>query len=220
MGICMTYEKEFNTFLNLLKTEDKEKSVLYALSLLENKKMDVEDLYKVLLAPSLMYFECDVDDLEICIWKEHHRTSIIRTILESSYQYIVKRKEEIKSIGKKVVVLTPAFEYHEIAAIMVSHFMLLQGFESSYIGANVPKNDIVSAIKTYQPDFIAFSVTNPYNIVVTKQVCDELKRYSPEVKIVLGGQAFKDQAALSSIQYDYVLDNFDDIKKFADEVKA
>ncbi|BCR35653.1 cobalamin B12-binding domain-containing protein [Mariniplasma anaerobium] len=216
----MTYEKEFNKFLSLLEKEDKEQSVLYALSLLETKKISIEDLYKVLLAPSLMYFKCDVDDLEICIWKEHHRTSIIRTILESSYSYIVKRKEAIKNIGKKVVVLTPAFEYHEIAAIMVSHFMLLQGFDSSYIGANVPNTEIISAIRTYKPDFIAFSVTNPYNIVVTKQVCDELKRFFPEVKIVLGGQAFKDQAALSSIQYDYLLDNFDDIKKFADEVKA
>jgi methanogenic corrinoid protein MtbC1 len=216
----MTYEKEFKKFLSLLKIEDKEQSVLYALSLLESKKMSIEDLYKVLLAPSLMYFECDVDDLEICIWKEHHRTSIIRTVLESSYSYIVKRKDEIKNIGKKVVVLTPAFEYHEIAAIMVSHFMLLQGFDASYIGANVPNSEIISAIRTYKPDYIAFSVTNPYNIVVTKQVCDELKRFFPEVKIVLGGQAFKDQAALPSIQYDYLLDTFDDIKKFADEVKA
>ncbi|MCD4826433.1 MAG: cobalamin B12-binding domain-containing protein [Acholeplasmataceae bacterium] len=216
----MTYEKEFNQFLSLLKKEDKEQSVLYALSLLESKKVEIEELYKIFLAPSLMYFECDVDDVEICIWKEHHRTSIIRTILESSYAYIVKRKESIQSLHKKVVVLTPSFEYHEIAAIMVSHFMLLQGFDSSYIGANVPKADIISALRSYQPDYIAFSVTNPYNIVVTEQVCAEIKRFFPEVKIILGGQAFKNQAALPKIKYDYLLDNFDDIKKFADEVKA
>ena len=177
----MKYEKEFDHFLSLLKSEDKEKSVTYALSLLEDKKIEIDALYKNLLAPSLMYFECDVDDLEICIWKEHHRTSIIRTILESSYAYIVKRKREIKDLRKKIVVLTPSFEYHEIGAIMVAHFMMLQGFDSSYIGANIPKCEIISAMRTYKPDYIAFSVTNPYNIVVTQQACDEIKRFFPEV---------------------------------------
>lgn len=216
----MTYEKEFNHFLKLLRKEDKEQSVLYALTLLDEKKIEIEGLYKYILAPSLMYFECDVEDQEICIWKEHFRTSIIRTILESVYVYIVKRKKQIKHINKRIVVLTPAFEYHEIGAIMVSHFMMLQGFDASYIGANTPKTEIISALRTYQPDFVAMSVTNPYNIVVTQQVCDEIKRFFPEIKIVLGGQAFKNQAALPSIKYDYLLDGFDDIKTFADEVNA
>lgn len=214
----MDYKKEYKHFLNLLKTENKEKSVLYALSLLEEKKIDVEDLYKELLAPSLTQFQCEVDDLEICIWKEHHRTSIIRTILESSYVYIVKRRLKMKDLGKKVVVLTPAFEYHEIGAIMVSHFMMLQGFDASYVGANVPKNEIISAMRTYNPDYVALSVTNPYNIVVTQQVCADLKRFFPAVKIILGGQAFRNQAALPSIKYDYLLDGFDEIKTLADEV--
>jgi MerR family transcriptional regulator, light-induced transcriptional regulator len=63
------------------------------------------------------------------------------------------------------------------------------------------------------------SVTNPYNLVVTSQICDEIKKFFPKVKIILGGQAFQGQAALTSIQYDYLLDDFDAIKTFADEVR-
>lgn len=216
----MTYKKEFKKFLKLLENEDKEQSVLFALSLLDDEKLEIEDLYKSILEPSLTLFECDVEDQEICIWKEHFRTSIIRTILESIYVYIVKRKAKIKNIFKKVVVLTPAFEFHEIGAIMVSHLMMLQGLNAQYIGANTPKNEIISAIRAYQPDYVALSVTNAYNIVVTQQVCHEIKRFFPETKIILGGQAFRDQAALKSIEYDYLLDSFEDIKKFADEVRT
>ncbi len=215
----MNVKNEYQVFLEYLKQENKEKSVLYALSLLDENKMSIEDLYKNILAPSLIYFECDVDDKEICIWKEHLRTSIIRTILESVYAYIVKRKIEDKKIDKKIVVLTPAFEYHEIGAIMVSHFMLLSGFDATYIGANTPKTEILSALRAYEPDYIALSVTNPYNIVVTQQICDEIKRFFPNIKIIIGGQAFDSQAALSSIRYDYLLKDFDAIKTFADEVK-
>jgi methanogenic corrinoid protein MtbC1 len=215
----MDYKKIYEHFLTYLKKEDKKQSVLYALSLLDQEKISVEELYENLLAPSLIFFECDVNDEDICIWKEHTRTSIIRTIIESSYPYIMKRKEKIKSINKKVVVLTPSFEYHEIGAIMVSHLMLLEGFDATYIGANTPKQDIISALRAYHPDYIALSVTNPYNIVVTQQICDEIKRFFPDIKIILGGQAFHDQAAMDKIQYDYLLADFKAIKTFADGVR-
>ncbi len=212
--------KEYNTFLEFLKQEQKDQAVLFAMQLLEEKKLTIEELYQELLAPSLTMFECDVEDQEVCIWKEHFRTSIIRTILESCYLYIIERRKNIKKIDKRIVVLTPAFEYHEIGAIMVSHYLLLEGFEASYIGANTPKDDILSAIHAYQPDFLAMSVTNPYNIVITKQINDEIKRFFPEVKIILGGQAFVHQNALEAIKYDYLLQTLDDIKKFGKEVQV
>lgn len=214
----MDYKKTYEQFLTYLRKEDKKQSVLYALSLLDQEKISIEELYEYFLAPALIYFECDVDDEDICIWKEHTRTSIIRTIIEASYPYIIKRKEQLSPLNKKVIVLTPAFEYHEIGAIMVSHLMLLHGFEATYVGANTPKQDIVSALRAYRPDYIALSVTNPYNIVVTQQVCDEIKRFFPDIKIILGGQAFHNQAAMDKIQYDYLLADFKAIKIFADEV--
>jgi hypothetical protein len=80
--------KEYKTFLELLEKEQKDQAVLFAVKLLENKTLTIEELYQELLAPSLTTFECQEEDQEVCIWKEHFRTSIIRTILESSYLYI------------------------------------------------------------------------------------------------------------------------------------
>ncbi|MBN2299848.1 MAG: cobalamin B12-binding domain-containing protein [Acholeplasmataceae bacterium] len=211
--------KNYEEFIDLLKKEQKDKAVLYAMNLLEKEKLTIEELYQELLAPSLTEFKCDVDDLEVCIWKEHFRTSIIRTILESSYLYIIKRVENIKKIDKKIVVLTPPFEYHEIGAIMVAHYLLLEGFDASYIGANTPKEEILSAIRAYHPDYIAMSVTNPYSVVVTKQITDEIKRFFPDVKIILGGQAFDNKEATHSIQYDYLMHSLNDLIEFGKEVQ-
>lgn len=211
--------KEYTKFLEFLKREQKDQAVLFAMKLLEEKKLTIEELYQELLAPSLTTFECDVEDEQVCIWKEHFRTSIIRTILESCYLFIIERLKDVKKINKKIVVLTPSFEYHEIGAIMVSHYLLLEGFDASYIGANTPKDEILSAIRAYQPDYLAMSVTNPYNIVITKQINDEIKRFFPDVKIILGGQAFIHQKALESIKYDYLLQSLDDIKNLRKEVQ-
>lgn len=209
-----------NEFLGILDQENKEEAVKFAIGLLENNKLSVEELYINLLAPSLFFFSCKVEDEEICIWKEHFRTSIIRTILEISYTYILKRLHEIPKINKKVVVLTPAFEYHEIGAIMNAHFMLLEGFDANYIGANTPKNEILSAIRAYEPDFIALSVTNPYNLVITKQITDEIRRFFPHVGIILGGQAFREPHNVETIKYDYILQSLDDLKAFRKQVSS
>jgi len=212
--------KAYETFMTFLKDENRDEAITYALSLIESGQMDIESLYQKLLAPSLSLFQCDVSDEDICIWKEHFRTSIIRTIIESCYLYVLKESKEKKKIGKKIVVLTPSFEYHEIGAIMVSHFLRLEGFDAHYIGANTPKSEILSAIRAYLPDYVALSVTNPYNIVVAKQITDEIKKFFPEVKIIVGGLAFQHEGAKESINVDYVLQTLDDIKTFSKEVAA
>lgn len=209
-----------NDFMAILNTEDKEKAVQFAIQLLESETVDIKTLYMELLAPSLTHFFCTEQDEDVCIWKEHTRTSIIRTILEISYLFILKSMPKRKEHAKKIVVLTPAFELHEIGAIMNTHFMLLEGLNASYIGANTPKQEILSAIRAYQPNYIALSVTNPYNLIVTKQTTEDIRRFFPEVKIVLGGQAFNHFDLSLGITYDYLLQSYDDLKHFAKDVRT
>ncbi|MDI6452319.1 cobalamin B12-binding domain-containing protein [Peloplasma aerotolerans] len=210
----------YDEFYKYLEQEQKDQAVRYAIGLLDSKTVTIDELYQDFLTPSLIHFECKTDDLEVCIWKEHFRTSIIRTILESSYMYIIEQTERTKKYGKKIVVLTPTFEYHEIGAIINTHYFLLEGFDASYIGANTPKNEILSAIRAYHPDYIALSVTNSYNLVITKQITEEIKRFFPEIKIILGGQAFSNEETNRSLTYDYILHSYEDIKLFGKEVKS
>jgi methanogenic corrinoid protein MtbC1 len=209
----------YEGFIKLLDLEDKDKSVNYALELLKSKKVTLEELYLDFLAPALTTFVCQEKEKEICIWKEHTRTSIIRTILECTYPFVIERRNEIKKLHKKVVILTPSEEYHEIGAIIVNHFFMLAGFDSQYIGANTPKNDILMAVKAYQPDFVAISVTNYYNIVITKQITDGIKKNYPNVKIIVGGQAFLQHGAIDQISHDYYMQKASDVFMIAKEVK-
>ncbi|MGD9886488.1 MAG: cobalamin-dependent protein [Bacilli bacterium] len=55
------------------------------------------------------------------------------------------------------------------------------------MGANTPKHDILSAVSVFKPDYVAISVTNYYNLVVTKQITKAIKEKDPSVKIIVGG---------------------------------
>lgn len=208
----------FEEFEKIISQEDKDSSVKYVMNILSEKLLTLEQVYMELLVPAQQTFFCKEEDKELCIWKEHTRTSIIRTILECTYPYVIERRNHIKKTNKKVVILTPSEEYHEIGAIIVNHYFQLAGFNSQYIGANTPKNDILLAIKAYKPDYVALSVTNYYNIVITKKVAAEIRKFYPDVKIIVGGQAFLQQGALDQVDHDYYLNKASDVYSFVKEI--
>ncbi len=208
----------FEKFEEYLSQEDKDNSVNYVLKLLDEKLLTLEQVYMELLVPAQHTFVCKEEDKEICIWKEHSRTSIIRTILECTYPKVIERRKSINKIDKKVVIFTPSEEYHEIGAIIVNNYFQIAGFNSQYIGANTPKNDIILAIKAYKPDYVAISVTNYYNIVVTKLIAQEIRKQYPHVKIIIGGQAFLQQGAINQVEHDYYMIKAENVFDIAKEV--
>lgn len=204
-------KENYKLFINKLDNELKDDCVMFIMNLFEQGKT-IKEVYEEFLIPALAEYECDSKIEEICIWKEHARTSIIRTILESTYPYLIKQKK--KSIGKNVLVFCPQLEYHEIGAIIATNYLILEGFNAKYIGANTPSEQIISAVKILQPDFVALSITNYYNVVASKKLTERLKNKYPNVKIIIGGQATNNETALKQLNYDFIIRTYEDIVRF------
>lgn len=207
--------KKYIAFLKLLEEENKDLALMFIIDLLQNNQ-SLKDIYEDYLIPSLKEYECNQTDEEICVWKEHTRTSIIRTIIEATYQYVIKERKS--SIDKSVIVLCPQEEYHEVGALIATNYFILTGFDAKFIGANTPSDNIISALRILKPDYIALSVTDYYNIVVTKKLTEKIKDMFPETKIIIGGQAFSHKDALKQVTYNYILQTRKDIFDFAKEV--
>lgn len=205
----------YEEFIVYLQQEDREKAVNFVLNKLQTKEIDIVNLYTKILAPSLNSMACDVEDKRICVWREHVRSSIIRTIIENCYPYVMKERREIYKYDNNylVFVVCPMEEYHEIGARMVTDFFTLCGCKAIFVGSNTPFEDIINAVDILKPDFVALSVTNYYNLVHVKRIIDEINK-EKTYKIVLGGNAFKNNKELVKELGAYkLIDSFDDIKK-------
>jgi methanogenic corrinoid protein MtbC1 len=211
--------KEFEKFL---EAENKEKSVNFILSKLDSGELDVLTVYTELLTPSLNQPFCQ-EGKEICIWKEHIRTSIVRTIIESCYSYLIKeiKNQGIQQLNKKVLVVCPSEEYHELGARMVSDFFTYVGLKSIYIGANTPKEEIASAIEYFSPDMIAISVTNYFHLVEVRKIIELIrKKQKFNGKIIVGGNAFQKKPEIyKQLGADALLHSFEDIKNLVEAEK-
>jgi methanogenic corrinoid protein MtbC1 len=216
-----SFYKEFLTYLD---RQDKEHCVSFVLDKLSKNKIDIVTLYEEILTPSLREQFCRVSGTEICIWEEHVRTSIVRTVIECCYPYLIGERDRLYSPGKKgqVIVTCPSEEYHEIGARMVADFFSLCGYDVTFVGANTPREEVFSALAFIKPVFVAISVTNYYNLVAARKMVNRLKEIRTETdgefKIIVGGVAFQDNtSSAGEMGADRLLITFADIKALSEE---
>lgn len=209
-------EKYFNEFNAILEVQDKEKAVNYILNLLQSGETDIFKLYSDIIIPSLTSMVCHIHEKNTCVWKEHVRTSILRTIVECCYSYVLTKKSELKPKDKgTAIILCPPQEYQELNARICSDFFCLAGYKSIFAGSNTPFEDFYNVAEILKPKVIYINVHNYYNIFVTKKIIKSIKaRFDSSVKIVVGGNAFMLNKGLSStIGSDFYADTFEEINK-------
>ena len=211
----------YEEFLKFLENEDKEKSLEFVISKLDNRDIDVPTLYMEVLEPALNLYYCDESET-LCIWKEHIRTSIIRTIIEICYPYLIRERMEkgIKLNHIKVLVGCPAEEFHDVGAKMIADFFTLYGYDAIYVGANTPRTEIIDAINTLEPKIIALSVTNYFNLMEAEKAISLIKEHTDfKGKIIVGGLAFISNPKIyEKIGADKFIENYNEIQTLAEEV--
>lgn len=208
-------KKLYEELMKFLKEEDKENSFKLCMDALENHNISVIDLYESILSPALNSIIEEYDlDVESLIWKEHVRSGIIRTIVESAYPYVIRERNKSGYPNKgSALVMCPKFEEHELGARMVTDFFTIAGYKTTFIGANTPETTILKAIETTIPTYICISVTNPYNLVATKKTIEKVKKtFNLGIKYLLGGYAFaSDPSMYKKVGGDMLLKTFQDI---------
>lgn len=209
----------YDDFDKLLQSEKKNEAVNYALDLISSGKTDVITLYQDILTPSLNNMSCSLAEKQLCIWKEHVRTAIVRTIVECCYPYVMREKERLAPSSKgTAIVICPPEEYHDLGARMAADFFLLNGYETVFVGSNTPYQDFYNAADLIRPDIIAISVSNYYNIIATKKIITELRhRTSDKSRIIVGGNAFLGGAnSAEVVGADRIIHTFADIKNLSE----
>ncbi len=208
--------REFeDEFLEALDREDKERAVQLVVQLLEAGEVGIVQLYTEVLAPSLNEWECPNEDRGLCVWREHVRSSIVRTILELAYPYVLRERDAsgIEPKGVRVAVLCPPEELHEIGPRMVADFFTLAGYDVSFVGANTPVDDFIAAVGHIRPRYVAVSVTNYYNLFALRRALERLRAVLPqETEVLVGGNAFRERPELvEELGADRLLSTFDEI---------
>ncbi len=216
----LIYQSQFSA---LLIKEDRGECIRYALDGLESSLFTIPELYENIIAPSLAEAEaCTLGD-EGCIWHEHVRSGIVRTVIECCWPKVNEAGARLSQRLGRVLLFCPERELHELGIRMVTDFFTLNGWKADFVGANTPRKQIQAAVIVEKPDIIALSVTDYYHLVETEKVVTLIRGWLRDhqlhhTRVFAGGHAFRQNPeAAVKIGADGLLKSYGDIASLSRE---
>ena len=124
---------------------------------------------------------------QITVDAEHYCTSVTQMAITQMYPLLFSSECR----NRTLLCARPGTELHEMGARMVADIFENDGWDSIYLGAAVPEDAMLEAIRSNHPDLIALSVTMPQHLLVCRDLVNAIRREFPESRIAVGGKAFQ-----------------------------
>ncbi|HKO12051.1 MAG TPA: cobalamin-dependent protein [Acidobacteriaceae bacterium] len=126
---------------------------------------------------------------KLTVAEEHYCTAATQLVISQLYPRIFNSHRN----GRVMVGMCTTGDLHEIGVRMVCDFFEMEGWDTTYLGANVPISSAVQMVRLRRPEVLAVSATIPFHVTATKNLINAV-RNEPElehVRILVGGYAFR-----------------------------
>jgi len=127
---------------------------------------------------------------KISVAQEHFCTGATQLVMSQLYPYLFTGEKK----GRKMVMTCVPGELHEVGARMVTDFFEMNGWDTYYLGANMPITAVVDFIGKINPKCLAISATMTFHVSAVEEMIRQI-RSSPNVPsdliILVGGYPFK-----------------------------
>lgn len=164
-----------------------------ALSLVMDKVksgVSVKEMYLQLFQPVQYEIGRLWQTNKISVAQEHYCTGATQLVMSQLYPYLFTGEKK----DRKMVTACVSGELHEMGARMVTDFFEMQGWDTYYLGANMPIEGVIRFIGEMKPQCLAISATMTFHISAVEEMIRKI-RSAPEVsadlKILVGGYPFK-----------------------------
>ncbi|MHB1451781.1 MAG: cobalamin B12-binding domain-containing protein [Coriobacteriia bacterium] len=170
-----------------IEDRDRDGAVAVALETIRSGALTVPQLYD-LLSDLLAEVGASWSRGETEVWQEHYATAVVRTIVGACQPLVAERVG--KPNGLTVILATPAEEYHDLGVRMMADRFALAGWSAQLLGANVPLEELLHAVRALEADAVVLSVYTHFHRVTLRHYVDTLSERHPHLRLWVGGAAF------------------------------
>lgn len=183
----MIDEAIYHQYLSDLMSGDRRRCAEAVSHLLENG-MEVEALYTDVFQRSLYRIGELWEQNRISVAVEHLATAITEHLLSRVYPRILSEKTRN---GRKAVISCSVNEYHQVGARMAADVMERRGWDTWFLGANTPVEDLLVMIQEKTPDVLGLSISIYFNMASLVKTIEIVRTNYPGLDIFIGGQALR-----------------------------
>ena len=178
---------EAKQYLNYLLKGKRDQAARLIDQLLD-KGTAVEDIYEHIFQATQYEVGFLWQRNEINVAHEHYCTAATQLIMSRLYPQIFSGEKN----GLKLIACSVASELHEIGIRMVSDFFEMDGWDTYYMGSNMPEEHLIQSLREHDANLLAISVTLPIHISRVESIIRNV-RNKPEfrdLRIMAGGYPF------------------------------
>ncbi len=130
---------------------------------------------------------------QLSVAQEHFCTAVTQMIMSQLYPYIFHAEASEPQNGYTLVATSVSTELHEIGLRMVTDSLEMAGWNTYYIGANVPTAEIVQSLIERKADLLAISTTMVPHLRQLSAIIAAVRNEPTlrHVKILVGGYPFQ-----------------------------
>lgn len=150
----------------------------------------IADIYMDVFQESLYTIGCLWESNKISVADEHMGTAITQFIMSKLYEHL--KMSDVRR--GRLVVTGVQGEMHQVGAHMVADVLEADGWDVLFLGANVPPEKVIRAVREHEADILGISATLFVNLPTVIHLVDAVRReVGPGApRILLGGKAFGD----------------------------
>lgn len=181
-------------FLELLLEARRTEATELILGIVEDGQISIPELYLTVFEPVLREVGRLWQDREISIAQEHFISATTQFIMSRLYPFIFSAEPR----GRWMVAACAGPEMHQIGLRMVADFFEFGGWDTYYVGANLPLEDVLKAVAERQADLLALSATMPRHVTYVHELIQRLRSDDTlrSTTVLVGGGAFSADADL------------------------
>ena len=180
------YEQQVTQYLDSLLHKNTRQALYLVQSWLDGG-IPLTDVYVEILAESMRRVGELWHTARITVDTEHYCTSVTQTAMAQMYPTLF----ETARCGRTILCACPGTELHEMGARMVADLFENDGWDSVFLGAAVPEDAMLDAVRENKPDLIALSVTMPQHLMACHRLIEAIRKEFPSARIAVGGKAFQ-----------------------------
>ena len=182
----LKYEKEIEEYMGCL-FEKNTKKAIGVIRKYVDQGIPMDDIYVEILSESMKRVGELWHTADITVDTEHYCTSVTQMAMAQMYDLLFDWERK----NKTILSVCPGMELHEMGARIVADLFENHGWDSIFLGAAVPVDCILEAVREKHPDLVTLSVSMPQHLMDCEKAAREIKQEFPDIKIAVGGKAFE-----------------------------
>lgn len=205
-----------NSYYNALISGNLQLASELILNAVSSDRIDIKRIYTEVFESSLIEIGQQWDMNIIDIYQEHYFSNSTQLIMSQLFSHFHTSEKNEHSI----VSLSTSGDSHNIGIRMVTDFFEMDGWNTYFLGSDVPTQNVIKAIKERKADIVAISCTIPYYLNSVKFLIIAIRNLKElsNVKIIVGGRLFNRYRSLwKSVGADGYSSNADGAVKVANE---